>query len=123
MHFCSECGNMYYIKINEDDPNTIVYYCKNCGHENKDVAHESVIVSKTNVYKNNTNYHQFVNKYTKLDPTLPRVKNMKCPNPECITASDKSVEQNVIFIRYDDKNLKYIYICSHCDHIWNMTNS
>ena len=24
---------MYYIRINEDDPNKLVYYCRKCGNE------------------------------------------------------------------------------------------
>ena len=26
MHFCSQCQNMYYISINPDDSNKLVYY-------------------------------------------------------------------------------------------------
>jgi hypothetical protein len=69
-----------------------------------------------------------VNKYTKLDPTLPRIKTIRCPNDECISnklsaqSSDPSVkkeETEVIYLRYDDTNLKYIYLCTKCDKVWN----
>ena len=33
MHFCSECGNMYYIKIDSEDKNNLIYYCRKCGNE------------------------------------------------------------------------------------------
>ena len=33
MHFCIKCGNMYYIKINEDD-DELIYNCRKCGHKN-----------------------------------------------------------------------------------------
>ena len=29
---------MYYIRLSEEDPNSIVYYCRNCGHENKNIS-------------------------------------------------------------------------------------
>jgi DNA-directed RNA polymerase subunit M/transcription elongation factor TFIIS len=36
MHFCTECGNMYYIRLTET--NSIVYYCRNCGHEDDTIT-------------------------------------------------------------------------------------
>jgi DNA-directed RNA polymerase subunit M/transcription elongation factor TFIIS len=126
---------MYYIKLDEENPNDLQYYCRKCGDINKDIASDAVIVSKTYIHKNNTNLNQYMNQYTKLDPTLPRIKNIKCPNHLCITnrtdtdeadaddSASKSVDNEVIYIRYDNVNLKYIYMCVHCDHIWNMSNS
>ena len=35
MHFCSICSNMYYIRINAEEPNKLVYYCRKCGNEDK----------------------------------------------------------------------------------------
>ena len=29
MHFCTQCSNMYYISINPDDANKLIYYCLN----------------------------------------------------------------------------------------------
>ncbi len=31
MNFCSNCDNMYYIKLS-DDESELVYYCRNCGN-------------------------------------------------------------------------------------------
>ena len=47
-----------------------------------------------------------------MDPTLPRLYNIQCPNDECKT------ENGVIYIRYDSDNLKYLYICVDCDTKW-----
>ena len=33
MKFCIKCDNMYYIKLNEDDENSLINYCRKCGHE------------------------------------------------------------------------------------------
>jgi len=108
---------MYYIRINSDDPNKLVYYCRKCGNEDKLLAIENVCVSKTQVKKSEQSFSHIVNKYTKLDPTLPRISNILCPNADCVTnTEDKSRE--IIYIRYDDANMKYIYLCSDCDTIW-----
>ena len=65
-----------------------------------------------------------INKYTKLDPTLPRVYNIKCPNAECKSNHfDKNYSYpEVIYLRYDDANMKYAYICAECDKIWKTTD-
>jgi DNA-directed RNA polymerase subunit M/transcription elongation factor TFIIS len=108
---------MYYIRINNDDPNKLVYYCRKCGNEDKLLAIENVCVSKTQVKKSEQTFSHIVNKYTKLDPTLPRINNVLCPNTECITNTENKPRE-IIYIRYDDANMKYIYLCSDCDTIW-----
>ena len=117
MHFCTKCSNMYYIRINSDDPNKLVYYCRQCGNEDKLLAVENVCVSKTQIKKDEQSFVHIVNKYTKLDPTLPRVNNILCPNQDCITNKNDK-EREIIYIRYDDTNMKYIYLCSDCDTVW-----
>jgi DNA-directed RNA polymerase subunit M/transcription elongation factor TFIIS len=118
MHFCSKCSNMYYIRINSDDPNSLVYYCRQCGNEDKIIAVDNVCVSKTQIKKSEQSFNYIINKYTKLDPTLPRINNILCPNPDCNT-NTKDDPREIIYIRYDDVNMKYIYLCSTCDTVWN----
>ena len=120
MHFCEECGNMYYIKISEDT-NSLNYYCRKCGNENKELINgdESICVSKTEIKKGSNSYEHIINKYTKLDPTLPRTNMIKCPNFNCISNTEESSNKEVIYLRYDDINLSYIYLCSECDTVWN----
>ena len=43
MHFCSECGNMYYVRISEDDDNKLIYYCRKCGHLDDIITEENKI--------------------------------------------------------------------------------
>jgi aspartate carbamoyltransferase regulatory subunit len=113
---------MYYIRINSDDPNKLVYYCRKCGNEDKLLAIENVCVSKTQVKKSEQSFGHIVNKYTKLDPTLPRISNILCVNPDCITNTEDKLRE-IIYIRYDDANMKYIYLCSDCDTIWKTNES
>ena len=121
MHFCSNCQNMYYIRINESDPNKLDYYCRNCGNEDKMLATENVCVSKIQIKKTAQSFNHIINKYTKLDPTLPRINTILCPNADCLT-NTKGKEREIIYVRYDDINMKYIYLCSTCDTVWQ-TNS
>ena len=122
MHFCSNCSNMYYIRINTDDPNSLIYYCSKCGNEDKILASQNICVSKIQVKKTKQTFSNFVNKYTKLDPTLPRVNNILCPNESCPTTTHKK-DREIIYIRYDDTNMKYIYLCSTCDNVWQINDN
>ena len=121
MHFCTNCSNMYYIRINSDDTNKLVYYCRKCGNEDKLLAIENVCVSRTLIKKSEQSFNHIINKYTKLDPTLPRINNVLCPNADCKTNTE-GVEREIIYIRYDDTNMKYVYLCSQCDTVWNVTD-
>ena len=124
MHFCSNCGNMYYIKLMESPKKQLVYYCRKCGNEDTSFDENSVVVSKTNLKKSKQQYEHIINKYTKLDPTLPRISNISCPNRECPSNRDIEPEQNeIIYIRYDNENMKYIYLCSNCDNVWKLESN
>ena len=117
MHFCSVCQNMYYISIDPNDSNKLVYYCRNCGNKDSSLSIENVSVSKIQLKKSEQEFSHIINKYTKLDPTLPRVTNILCPNAECLTNTDDT-HREIIYIRYDDSNMKYVYLCSTCDTVW-----
>ena len=175
---------MYYIRLSEEDPNSIVYYCRNCGHENKNITLDSVTISRTNFKSSKQKYNSIINKYTKMDPTLPRINTIKCPNQACksneghehgegrketprsrtargegsnskasisaaaaaaaaavvpsVASVDAGVdvdvdeqgggagageqtEREIIYLRYDDVNMNFVYLCPVCDSVWNTT--
>ena len=92
MHFCIKCGNMYYIKINEND-DELIYNCRKCGHKNNTLINEldNLCVSKTELTKSSVvDYSNIINQYTKLDPTLPRIDNIDCPNKDCPSNIEES---------------------------------
>ena len=117
MHFCTVCQNMYYISISASDDNKLIYYCRNCGNEDTTLSVENVTISKIQLKKSEQQFSHIINKYTKLDPTLPRINNILCPNINCKTNTDET-EREIIYIRYDDINMKYVYLCSSCDTVW-----
>lgn len=107
---------MLYTKINESNENELLYYCRNCNiNESYDTT--DLCVSKINFKRSEQNYQNSVNEYTKLDPTLPRTNSIKCPNLECESNNDTS-KREIVMIRYDDVQLKYVYLCSSCDTTW-----
>jgi DNA-directed RNA polymerase subunit M/transcription elongation factor TFIIS len=138
--FCGKCDNKYYHRIEE---NQLRYYCRVCGNIEANVTTEALCVLDTQFQQNTHNYDFIVNKYTKFDPTLPHIF-VRCPNDACTTNSETNVETNVengensetgensggkgkdskekvtdaIYLRYDNTQLKYIYICTTCDHKW-----
>ena len=123
MKFCTECNNMYYIKIDELKTSTLSYYCRNCGHKDVNDDDGGICVINTQLKKETHHFKHIVNKYTKLDPTLPRVYNIPCPNTTCSTNKHKKddvtrEQREVLYIRYDDSKLKYLYMCCKCDNIW-----
>ena len=68
-------------------------------------------------------HHYKQNEYTKLDPTLPRTNTIRCPNSNCETNKTENAEREIIYIRYDDTNMKYVYMCSTCDSMWKTDES
>lgn len=118
MKFCSECSNMLYIQINPEDANKLAYYCRSCGHKETMLVEESVCVMNTQLKQGQQKFNHIINKYTKLDPTLPRIYTLKCPNGVCKTNVEQMPNPEVIYIRYDDEKLKYLYMCVECDTTW-----
>lgn len=124
MKFCIKCDNMYYTAINENDNNRLSYYCRNCGYKDENIGNEGICVLNTTIRKSKQQFHHIINEYTKMDPTLPRIYNIPCSNPECPTnhveekGETKEMEREIIYMRYDDNNMKYVYICTICDAQW-----
>ena len=117
MRFCSNCDNMYYIRIDANNTNKLVYYCRKCGNEDEQFNVDNVSIVKTEIKKSEQSFSHIINKYTKLDPTLPRTNKVLCPNKDCET-NTKEAEREIIYIRYNDMDMKYIYLCSTCDTVW-----
>jgi DNA-directed RNA polymerase subunit M/transcription elongation factor TFIIS len=116
MNFCEKCDNMYYINISDEDDNKLMYYCRCCGNKKtNDDTTTNYILSDTNY---NNNYEYIHNPFLKYDPTLPRTTIIKCPNPDCQSNLNKDTKNEVIFVRYNDADLKYMYVCTSCDIFW-----
>ena len=118
IRFCSKCDNKYYHRI---ETNQLIYYCRVCANTEINVSKEPLCVLDTQFKDNTVNFDFIVNKYTKYDPTLPHI-SMKCPNDNCKTNSANNAENvtDAIYLRYDNTQLKFLYICTEpeCNHKW-----
>ena len=120
MHFCKKCENMYYIKLNSDEKE-LIHYCRHCGFEDTELSTKKLSVSKIQVKGDSQSFSNYINEFTKLDPTIPRINTMPCPNPNCtsnIVDESKREPRDILYVRYDDEKLQYIYMCTHCDTTW-----
>lgn len=114
MKFCPVCRNYLYHQVGDK---TLERYCKTCGHRETDT--EGGLVMETTIQERaSESYKILLNEFTRLDPTLPHTKEIKCPNANC--PSNKGEERDVILVKYDKENLKFIYICNKegCEHTW-----
>ena len=119
MLFCDTCNNMFYVKVADDQPD-LIHYCKFCNNSITESAKEkgSILVIDDGKIDDNIRYRQYANKNIIHDPTLPRVNNIQCPNASCTKKTDQ--ENEVIYIKYDFANMKYLYYCCHCEHFWRL---
>lgn len=117
MEFCEVCDNMLYMKTNENK--NLVKYCKHCEFSKVETDVNSIKISETIYTEDDLLYNQNINKYLRYDPTLRRINDsqVKCPNTECATVEGQKPQQ-VVYIKYHPQNMKYLYICDHCGHIW-----
>ena len=137
MRFCPKCDNMFYVclwqpvasgaaAVTTEDTGSanaaevLRYYCRQCRTTDDGAEGEWTVVVDSDVCREKKRFEHMVNPYTKFDPTLPALKNVPCPNAACASNTDEGVRASneVIYVRYDDDNLKYLYLCSTCDTQW-----
>lgn len=118
MKFCSVCNNLLYMSIATDNPNKVVNKCHVCENVEDLAEEESVCVLNTHIKQNEQKFNLILNEYTKEDPTIPHIYNLRCPNTGCKTNVENVENPDVMYIRYDDQNLKYLYMCVSCDTVW-----
>lgn len=113
LHFCKSCR--YYLALEITD-NTLTRICRNCG--NKETVTGGALAHETVVQQAASEGHKILlNEFTASDPTLPHVSNIPCPNTNCPSKTGQ-VKQDVITIKSDPINLKYLYICTVCNQQW-----
>ena len=121
MKFCDKCSNMFYIRLT-DKGDGVMYYCRKCGNEDSNVDADDCCIS-SNINISDTSYQ--INEFTKFDKTLPRTNKMKCPNIQCCSNDTGNGEivgtpnqSEVVYIKYNEVDMKYVYICCKCDTHW-----
>lgn len=117
MEFCEFCNNMLYIKDTEEDKFKVMYYCKNCSFEKPlSTSLESTLIIQNKYTENTINMKNVINENIVHDPTIPHIDNIVCPNTSCIKPEDKN--NDIMYIKTDNINLKFVYYCTYCKHFW-----
>lgn len=121
IQFCAKCNNKYYHQIvsQGEGKDSLVFYCIVCNHIDENVTNDIKCVLNTQFHGGKQNVDHLINRYTKYDPTLPKI-TIKCPNETCNTNQGQNPPHvtDAIYIRYDNVNLKFIYLCTICDTKW-----
>lgn len=113
MKWCPKCDNYLYINVFDGK---LVRRCFNCGYSEEDT--QGGLVKETLIGDRASEAYKIIlNEFTTKDPTLPTVKNIKCPNGGCPSNTGQA-EPKVMFQLYNPKDLKYCYICMRCDQQW-----
>ncbi len=135
MNFCPKCENL--LKPQQASEEIVLpgggtskrYYlnrtCSTCGYVEVDM--KGGLVNETVVQERaSEGYKILLNEFTRQDPTLPHVSTLPCPNTTGDVASGKAicpthtsnVPRDVIIIKYDAQNMKFLYICNVCGEQW-----
>ena len=124
MFFCNNDDNMLYIKI--DDDSNLIYHCKLCGEEysikdlNPDEKNRNCVY-KQNYQIKNYSYKTFINKNIFKDPTLPRIKDIKCPYNDCESNTEEK-DKEVIYLKYNTQDMDFLYCCTLCNKKWTSSS-
>ena len=114
-NFCDDCNNTMYIYLDKDI-SKLYLYCKTC--QNKKEYDGTLLYNNDN---NNIDISESINnnKFINYDITLPHIKsdNIKCPNNDCKSIVE-NIKSDIIYIKYDKNNMKYIYTCNYCSQKW-----
>ena len=120
MKFCPTCRYYLYMKTdggNDEARGKLTLMCHNCGYK-EDNTKGGLVMETDLEEKTAEGYKIMLNEFTRLDPTLPHTNMIKCPNPDC--GSNKGAPRDIIYMKYDSVNLKFIYLCNveGCGHQW-----
>lgn len=119
MRFCGVCRNYLFLQLEGEEGLQLL--CRHCGFKEKmdpKSASDALVLETTfNVAANQKQTVSQLNEYTRLDPTLPHLKTIACPNQSCPTQA-KPEDRDILYIKTDAKSLKYQYSCTVCSTQW-----
>jgi len=115
IRFCTVCNNYLYLHVDETTGD-LQRSCRNCGY--KDTADQGGLVSEMRIEQLSAEGYNLINEFTLLDPRLPHLHGtMKCINTAC-ESNKAGAESDIVYIKYDTENLRYMYICTFCKANW-----
>jgi DNA-directed RNA polymerase subunit M/transcription elongation factor TFIIS len=116
LHFCPKCR--YYLALDITET-SLTRVCRHCGYSHEETD-GSLVLETVVQEKASEGYKILLNEFTRQDPTLPHVSNIPCPGfPGVACPSSKGVSKpDVILIKSDPVNLKFLYLCNVCGQQW-----
>lgn len=121
MEFCEDCENILTLKFKntESDKEKLQLYCNNCGFNKNAMLEKNSYILKNDYNLQKIFIEEKNIKYITQDPTIPHISNINCPNKQCTRVDDQI--NNVAYIKINEQDMKYLYVCSYCKYQW--TNS
>jgi DNA-directed RNA polymerase subunit M/transcription elongation factor TFIIS len=145
LQFCPNCDNYLYLDGKCLKKSNLLRTCRTCGYEKEDT--EGLVMETDLREKSSEGYKVIMNEFTRYDPTLPHIHNIKCPNGECPsntgggsvagaggasgaggagaggagaggTETKPVINSDIIYLKFDPENMKYAYICNNCGVTW-----
>jgi DNA-directed RNA polymerase subunit M/transcription elongation factor TFIIS len=135
MNFCPKCENWLVLEQASEEITTptgakekkffLNRICRFCGYIEADM--KGGLVNETIVQERaSEGYKILLNEFTRQDPTLPHANTLPCPNTTGDPSTGKAIcpthtsgtPRDVIVIKYDAQNMKYLYICNVCGEQW-----
>jgi len=128
IEFCPTCDYYLYLKATggvaakpggpKSSSTKMLRICHNCGFQKEDTG--GGLIMETDLQeKTSEGYKVLLNEFTKMDPTLPHLHTIKCPSKDC-ASNTTGAKPDVIYLKYDAINLKYLYLCNvkDCNAQW-----
>jgi DNA-directed RNA polymerase subunit M/transcription elongation factor TFIIS len=118
MKFCPVCHNVLYAIDETTDKSGDKFAemsCRKCEYKER-IDRDNPIVYE-HLIRQDKSVRIATNPYLKHDPTLPRFKEIVCPNNSCSTRKSTG-DSDVVGIRLDAINLTWLYQCAVCDYTW-----
>ena|SRR3990167_7960472 len=107
--FCSQCHNLYLLKVIEDQ---LVYNCNGCNLIDSDVE-KCLMVNEMS--SGGQDYP--ISPNTIYDYTMPRTKTIECPNQTC-PSTGQADRPEIIVYQVNHKTLNSGYLCTECLTNW-----
>ena len=123
MRFCPKCNNCFILSVPDSSTDPVRDVCRACGFSQPFIPKntgEALLLETTfrsGSSANGAASGVIVTDYTLLDPTIPHVNTLRCPNGGCISNTDES-KRDVAYMATDPVNLKFTYICANCKTQW-----
>jgi DNA-directed RNA polymerase subunit M/transcription elongation factor TFIIS len=120
LRYCPVCDNYLYMQVDAESQE-LRRICRKCGFKEDD-AKGGLVMEMMVQQKSSEGYKILLNEFTRKDPRLPHIRsNITCPNTVC-DSNKGGKNPDVIYIKYDNVNLMYLYICDICGDQWHSRN-